>query len=107
VTAVLLLAIRLYWAVWPDRWKRGCLYRETCSRHVYRVAEEHGLAAGLRALRTRFRTCRPGYGVVTAYGQAWLALADGSMLRADEAAAWIVGAHGGPESTGAPAGVEG
>jgi uncharacterized membrane protein YccC len=61
------------------------------------MAKEGGLAAGVRALRTRFRTCRPGYGVVTAYGQTWLALADGSLLRGDEAAAWIVCAPGDPD----------
>ncbi len=81
----LLLAIRCYWAVWPARWRRGCLYRESCSRCVYRVASEAGLAAGLRALRGRYRTCRPGYGVLRREGEAWLVLADGSVLSAGEA----------------------
>jgi hypothetical protein len=87
VSWALILAIRLYWAVWPGRWRRGCLYRESCSRYVYRVAREAGLAGGLRALRERYRSCRPGYGVLRRYGEAWLVLADGSVLSASEASA--------------------
>ncbi len=90
MTAILLLAIRLYWVAWPDRWKRGCLYRESCSRHVHRVTAAEGFAAGMRALRTRYRTCRPGYGVLNAYGLTWVALADGSVLPGAEAAPEIL-----------------
>jgi len=90
VSWALLLAIRLYWIVWPARWRRSCLYRESCSRYVYRAAREAGLAAGFRALRERARTCRPGYGIVRRGGEAWLVLADGSMLSASEASATAV-----------------
>jgi hypothetical protein len=83
---LLLLAIQLYWAVWPTRWRRGCLFRESCSRHVYRRTQRSGFLEGIRALRQRYRTCRPGYGVVTCYGESWLVLADGSFLGAAEAA---------------------
>ena len=82
---MLILAIRIYWAVWPARWRRTCLFRESCSRYVYRVATEEGLAGGLRALRERYRACRPGYGIVRRYGESWLVLADGSTLSASEA----------------------
>jgi hypothetical protein len=50
---------------------------------VHRVTAAEGLAAGLRALRRRFRTCRPGYGLVRCEGRTWLALADGSVLEAE------------------------
>lgn len=84
--SLLLLAIHAYWLAWPARWRRACLYRESCSRYVHRVAGAEGLAAGLRALRHRFRTCRPGYGLVSRGGRTWLALADGSFLEADQVA---------------------
>lgn len=89
---LLLLAIRCYWALWPARWRRGCLYRESCSRHVYRMAQQGGFAKGFRALRGRFRTCRPAYGIVAGYGETWLVLADGSFLPAAEAALAVLGA---------------
>jgi putative component of membrane protein insertase Oxa1/YidC/SpoIIIJ protein YidD len=83
---LLRLAIRAYWIAWPARWRRACLYRESCSQHVHRVAGEEGFAAGVRALRSRIRGCRPGYGIVRCDGRTWLALADGSVLDPDDTA---------------------
>lgn len=56
----LLGAISLYRRL-PARFKRQCLFRETCSSFVARVARESGFWPGLRALRTRVSQCRPGY----------------------------------------------
>jgi putative component of membrane protein insertase Oxa1/YidC/SpoIIIJ protein YidD len=81
VKHLLRAAIRAYWALWPRRFRRGCLYRETCSRYVYRVTDEIGFVAGLRALSHRVRTCRPGYAVSTDKGEFGLALRDGSFLQ--------------------------
>lgn len=89
----LLLAIRLYWAVWPERYRRGCLFRESCSRHVYRVTCAQGLRQGARALLSRYRTCRPGYAIVAAHGHRWLSLADGSFIPVSEAAPRLLAAN--------------
>jgi len=83
---MLLAAIRLYWAAWPERFRRGCLFRESCSRHVYRITRQQGPRCGVRALLARYRTCRPGYAIVAAHGQRWLSLVDGSFIPAGEAA---------------------
>ena len=76
----MLLAIRAYWHVWPRHLNRGCIYRETCSQHVYRITRESGFTTGLRALLQRFRTCRPGYTVSTQDARLGLILHDGSFL---------------------------
>lgn len=55
---LIVLAIRFYQKL-PDRHKRRCIFRDTCSRHVQRVTETHGVAAGLRAYQARMRVCRP------------------------------------------------
>ena len=52
--------IYLYRCV-PARFKRQCLFKETCSSYVARVARESGVWPGLRALRTRVSQCKPGY----------------------------------------------
>ena len=106
----LILAIRTYWAVWPARWRRSCLYRESCSRYVYRMAREEGLVGGLRALRARYRTCRPGYGILSRYGETWLVLADGSILSASEASLAALSSSGptdqlAPGATGLPSAI--
>jgi putative component of membrane protein insertase Oxa1/YidC/SpoIIIJ protein YidD len=77
---LLLAAVRGYWAIWPRHLNRGCLYRETCSHHVYRVACESGAAAGMLALLSRVRRCRPGYTVAYVDMQLGLILCDGSFL---------------------------
>lgn len=81
---VLILVIRLYWLV-PVRWRRSCLFKESCSHFVYRVACNEGGWAGIRALRSRIRQCRPGYAHFhTPDGQGWVILADKSVVSADE-----------------------
>jgi len=57
---LLLGAIYLYRGL-PARFKRQCLFKETCSSVVARVARECGFWPGLRALKTRVSQCRPGY----------------------------------------------
>lgn len=75
-----LLLIRAYWAFWPHGLRRQCLYRESCSRHVYRVANEVGASAGFRALLYRVRKCRPGYTMSASETGMGLLLRDGSFL---------------------------
>ena len=82
---ILLYAIRLYWQVWPESRRRCCLFRETCSRHVYRVTVESGFSAGLRALFRRFRACRSGYSVTTVVTGVRICLADGTTITQEEA----------------------
>jgi putative component of membrane protein insertase Oxa1/YidC/SpoIIIJ protein YidD len=58
---LLLILIRGYWTVMPEGNRRRCLFRESCSRYVYRQAREKGLFGGLVALRHRWGNCRGGY----------------------------------------------
>ena len=58
----LLAAIYLYRRL-PVRFKRQCLFKETCSVFVARIARESGSWPALRGLATRLSQCRPGYTV--------------------------------------------
>ncbi len=78
--SLIIIAVRAYWFIWPRHLNRGCIYRETCSHHVYKSAKESGVFAGLRALRHRILTCRPGYSVSTDESGLGLTLRDGSFL---------------------------
>jgi putative component of membrane protein insertase Oxa1/YidC/SpoIIIJ protein YidD len=60
----LLVVIRLYWLFIPADKRRTCLYRKSCSKHVYDVTNENGLLTGLKALTTRIKTCRPNHEVI-------------------------------------------
>lgn len=48
----------------PVRFKRCCLFKETCSQFTLRVTREQGFLAGCRAVRQRIGQCRPGYSAV-------------------------------------------
>lgn len=76
----LVATIRLYWRLWPARWARRCIFRESCSRHVYRIAQQEGGRAAFAALLRRHRQCRPGYGRLQVGKDRILRLADGSCV---------------------------
>ena len=70
--ALLILVIRLYWMVVPVHRRRSCLFKESCSMHVYHRAAASGFIAGLRALWFRYRNCRAGY--------VWIHIGDHRLL---------------------------
>lgn len=55
--------IRLYWILVPRRFRRRCIFSESCSHHVYRTTRALGGRSGLKALGQRVRGCRPGYSI--------------------------------------------
>lgn len=54
----------MYWRLPSSIKTRCCHFKESCSRYVYRITNEQGFNAGLRALKQRFNQCRGGYGVI-------------------------------------------
>jgi len=58
---ILLLVIRIYWVVFPQNKRRKCIFRVSCSKHVYQIASERGLLRGLIALKYRYQNCRTGF----------------------------------------------
>jgi len=78
----LLLAIRIYWLLWPRSRRRQCLFAESCSVFVYRHARQLGLLAGLRALRGRIKHCRSGWEICTTADGIGLGLhlVDGTVI---------------------------
>jgi putative component of membrane protein insertase Oxa1/YidC/SpoIIIJ protein YidD len=82
---ILIITIQLYWRIWPQERRRSCIFRESCSHHVYRVASHMGLVAGVRALLRRFRVCRAGYAIVPIRAGVGIRLVDGTLITQDEA----------------------
>lgn len=60
---LILALIRCYWQLVPEVRRRRCLFRETCSRYVYRETQTLGARAGVVALWRRLCACRPGFQV--------------------------------------------
>jgi len=81
---LLIGAVLIYRGLARHRIRRRCLFRESCSQHVLRVAREHGLARGLKALTWRIRVCRGGYRVLpTPQGHFAIQLVDGTVIPPD------------------------
>lgn len=76
------LLIRLYWVAVPKSRRRRCLFAESCSHHVYRLVRDEGARVGIRALRMRWKQCRPGYRVnwSATDGELCLVLVDQTVL---------------------------
>lgn len=80
--SVIILWIHLYRYFIPPAKRRRCLYRESCSQHVERIARERGGFAAIKAFLARARHCRPGYGFEwDADSNAWfLVCANGAKI---------------------------
>lgn len=77
---LVLFLIRLYWFI-PKRFRRTCLFKQTCSHHVFAVTKEKGIMSGLKAFRQRIKQCRPGYSVyITDDERQWVILNDNSVV---------------------------
>jgi len=83
---ILLTIIKLYWRIIPESKRRSCLFAESCSRYVFRITKEQGFWAGIRALESRYKKCRPGYSIEfnSEDGKMELHLVDGTILKEDE-----------------------
>ena len=82
---LLLLAIRIYWRI-PTKLHQKCIFRETCSHYVYRIASNQGFLAGIAALRERNELCRPGYVVYRYQGHYYLKTANGTIVEEQDIA---------------------
>lgn len=79
---LILWLISLYRRSIPPHKRRRCLFRESCSQHIERIAREHGGFAAMKAFMARARSCRPGYSFEWSTNAAtWsLLCADGSKV---------------------------
>ena len=81
---LLIIPVRIYWLL-GFRSKRNCLFRESCSHHVYRITQERGFFAGVSAFLKRFRVCRPGYWIVPAEKELIIKFNDGTQISQSDA----------------------
>lgn len=57
---LLLIIIKSYWLIIPAEKRRKCIFRTSCSQHVYSETLDKGIVSGVRAFRYRFKNCRSG-----------------------------------------------
>jgi len=77
---LLLFTIKIYQTFIPNRFRGKCLFNESCSNYVYRVAREDGFRNGLIALKYRYRNCRPNYYLSIHKGKVLLITVDKQVI---------------------------
>jgi putative component of membrane protein insertase Oxa1/YidC/SpoIIIJ protein YidD len=80
---VLLLTIKAYWKLIPNRLRRPCIYKTSCSNYVYLETHSGGFLNGIKALNLRFKTCRHGFEVFVnpIDGTKQILLTNGEILK--------------------------
>lgn len=78
-----MFAIRIYWRI-PTKLHNKCLFKETCSHYVYRIAKHQGFWEALKALKERNELCRPGYIVYKSMDAYYLKTAGGHIFTEDQ-----------------------
>jgi uncharacterized protein len=77
---LLQILIRLYWLV-PKQWRRRCVFKESCSAYIFRIASQEGFLKALKAFKERRHQCRPNYSLfATEDGKEWVILSDQSVV---------------------------
>jgi len=61
---LLLFFIKMYWFLIPAKKRKKCLFKKSCSHFVFDIAKKEGLVKGLKALKYRWKHCRPGYYII-------------------------------------------
>jgi putative component of membrane protein insertase Oxa1/YidC/SpoIIIJ protein YidD len=79
---LLILLIKFYWFIIPERKRRRCIFRISCSRYVYQTTKNEGFYEGLIAFRYRFLNCRSGYQIFEhpVDGHITMVLPNGQLL---------------------------
>jgi putative component of membrane protein insertase Oxa1/YidC/SpoIIIJ protein YidD len=79
---VALIIIRLYWLI-PASKRPQCIFKESCSNHVYRIVKCEGFLAGLKAFFWRFKNCRPGYQYLEINKERFMLTANNELVPED------------------------
>lgn len=84
--------IRIYRIIVPPQRRNTCLFRESCSLYVERIAIKFGCIAAWRAFIARYHCCRPGYSFeIDVQNNRWqLVCANGSRFFESEIAPHII-----------------
>lgn len=83
---LVLFSIRLYWKLSPAVNGHRCIFKESCSHLVYRVAKEEGTLQAMRELTQRWHVCGPVYHIMKNHEHDFigLILCNGEILPKDQ-----------------------
>ena len=92
---ILIWGIRLYQNYLPNRYKRCCLFRESCSMYSIRKIGQDGVIVGMASTVRRIQRCRPGFTITHQKGEMGIILTNGEFVAADELSPEIISPYSG------------
>jgi uncharacterized protein len=81
---IFLMTIRLYWLLVPRHKRRRCLFKESCSKHIYSKTKSEGFVAGIRSLKFRISNCNPNYDIIDIDGEKILLSSSMNVFKTSE-----------------------
>lgn len=81
---LILALIQAYWRRPNKPQIQRCHFKETCSGYVYRITQEQGFIAGLKAFKQRFYQCRSGYAIIEIDTTEYIILSDKTIIERTE-----------------------
>ncbi len=81
--------IKCYWHFYPKKYKPKCLYKESCSKHIFKKFKHEGLKAGLEAFHSRIQSCRPNYRFIEIDNEIVILTSNGKVITNNEMAEWL------------------
>ncbi|WP_394773460.1 membrane protein insertion efficiency factor YidD [Flavobacterium sp.] len=58
---VILFIIQLYWKFIPPSNRKRCIFKKSCSNHVFEITQKEGFFKGLQAFQFRYKNCRGNF----------------------------------------------
>lgn len=83
-----IILIRLYWLI-PSNLRSKCLYKESCSNYVFRIAQTEGFKRGIEAFKYRYKCCRPYYKILDIDQDRIVICENGDVINETELAHWL------------------
>ncbi|APG60641.1 membrane protein insertion efficiency factor YidD [Christiangramia salexigens] len=62
---LLLALIEFYWKIVPKYRQERCIFRQPCSKYLSKKTRNEGFVEGIKAIKYRYRNCRPGFSLLT------------------------------------------
>ena len=90
---LLLAIIRMYWNMMPDFNRGPCLFKKTCSHHIYDQTAAHSFLAGIKAFIFRYNNCSGGFSLFEnpLTGKTQMLLRSNKIIGEDEIAPRFLG----------------
>ncbi|KFF04206.1 membrane protein insertion efficiency factor YidD [Flavobacterium reichenbachii] len=57
----ILFAIQIYWKAIPASKRKKCIFKKSCSNHVFEITQKEGFLKGIKAFQFRYKNCRGNF----------------------------------------------